>query len=239
MVVSSLTPLHSAATLDQRPGVSVWRRASRRSTIANSSLSAVEGAGTRPAFSNSSPLWIRSVASPPSSTICVGPWPPPKSRARSVRFQYSSRVSPFQAKTGTPAGLSTVPVGPTTTAAAAWSCVEKMLHDAQRTSAPRAFSVSMRTAVWMVMWRLPVTRCPFKGCVAAYSLRSAIRPGISCSARTISLRPHSARPRSATLYSRPPFLEGADTVVVMVFPFLSCVLFRRRSLAPPSIPWPG
>ena len=32
-------------------------------------------------------------------------------------------------------------------AAAAWSCVEKMLHDTQRTSAPSSVSVSMRTAV--------------------------------------------------------------------------------------------
>ena len=46
----------------------------------------------------------------------------------SVHHQYSSRVSPFQAKTGTPAGRSTVPCGPTATAAAAWSWVEKMLH---------------------------------------------------------------------------------------------------------------
>ena len=43
--------------------------------------------------------------------------------------------------------------GPTATAAAAWSWVEKMLQLTQRTSAPRAVSVSMRTAVWMVMCR--------------------------------------------------------------------------------------
>src|SRR5579863_5972902 len=90
-----------------------------------------------------------------------------------------------------------------------------MLHDAHRTSAPSAASVSMRTAVWMVMWRLPVIRCPCKGCAPAYSLRMAMRPGISCSARTISLRPHSARPRSATLNSKLPCLAGADIIVVM------------------------
>src|SRR5690606_41620057 len=38
-------------------------------------------------------------------------------------------------------------------AAAAWSWVEKMLHDAQRTSAPMSLRVSMRTAVWIVMCR--------------------------------------------------------------------------------------
>ena len=53
-----------------------------------------------------------------------------------MHHQYSSSVSPFQAKTGTPAGFSTVPFGPTATAAAAWSWVEKMLQLAQRTRAP-------------------------------------------------------------------------------------------------------
>lgn len=56
--------------------------------------------------------------------------------------RYSSSVSPFQAKTGMPAAAM---------AAAAWSWVEKMLHDDQVTSAPRATRVSMRTAVWMVL----------------------------------------------------------------------------------------
>ena len=48
---------------------------------------------------------------------------------------------------GTPAGLSGVPWGPTATAAAAWSWVEKMLQLAQRTSAPSSTSVSINTAV--------------------------------------------------------------------------------------------
>jgi hypothetical protein len=51
---------------------------------------------------------------------------------------YSSSVSPFQAKTGTPVAAM---------AAAAWSWVEKMLHDDQVTWAPRAVRVSMRTAL--------------------------------------------------------------------------------------------
>ena len=59
-----------------------------------------------------------------------------------VHHQYSSRVSPFQANTGMPAFAI---------AAAAWSWVEKMLQDAQRTSAPRCTRVSMSTAVWIVM----------------------------------------------------------------------------------------
>ncbi|SKU20219.1 Uncharacterised protein [Mycobacteroides abscessus subsp. abscessus] len=40
-----------------------------------------------------------------------------------------------------------MPLGPTTTAAAAWSWVEKILHDAHRTSAPSATRVSISTAV--------------------------------------------------------------------------------------------
>ncbi len=95
-------------------------------------------------------------------------------------------------------------------AAAAWSWVLKMLHDAQRTSAPSAFSVSMRTAVWMVMWSEPVMRAPLSGCRAAYSSRMAMRPGISVSAMAISRRPHGARPMSATWKS----VKLADLVAV-------------------------
>ena len=80
-----------------------------------------------------------------------------------MHHQYSSSVSPFQAKTGTPCGSSTVPFGPTTTAAAAWSWVEKMLHEAQRTSAPSATRVSIRTAVWIVMWSEPAIFAPRSG----------------------------------------------------------------------------
>ena len=83
-------------------------------------------------------------------------------------------------------------------AAAAWSWVEKMLHDAQRTSAPSSFSVSIRTAVWMVMCREPMTRAPWSDFFGPYLRRVAISPGISCSASAISLRPNSARPRLFT-----------------------------------------
>ena len=48
-------------------------------------------------------------------------------------------------------------------AAAAWSWVEKMLQDAQRTSAPSATRVSMSTAVWMVMCSEPAIRAPASG----------------------------------------------------------------------------
>ena len=39
-----------------------------------------------------------------------------------------------------------------------------MLHEAQRTSAPSAFSVSISTAVWIVMCSEPVMRAPVSGC---------------------------------------------------------------------------
>ena len=173
--------------------VSSWR------TTAISSESAVAGSGTAPAFSNSTPLWTSRVASPPSSRIIVGPTSPGQRSAWSVHHQYSSRVSPFQANTGTPRGSSAVPSGPTATAAAAWSWVEKMLQLAQRTRAPRAVRVSISTAVCTVMCSDPVIRAPASGWAGPYSRRIAISPGISCSASSISLRPNSASERSATL----------------------------------------
>ncbi len=148
--------------------------------ILNSALSAVAGSGTAPAASNSTPLWTSSVASPPSSRIMFGPSPSGHVSACSVHHQYSSSVSPFQAKTGTPVSAM---------AAAAWSWVEKMLHEHQRTSAPSEVSVSISTAVWIVMCSEPVMRAPLSGWAEANSSRVFMRPGISCSARSISLRP--------------------------------------------------
>ena len=83
-------------------------------------------------------------------------------------------------------------------AAAAWSCVEKMLQLAQRTDAPSSTSVSMRIAVSMVMCSEPVMRTPLSGLLAPYFLRMDIRPGISCSETWMVLRPHSASERSRT-----------------------------------------
>jgi len=53
------------------------------------------------------------VASPPSSTIILGPEPSGQVRAFLVHYQYSIRVSPFQA--------NTLAVLAATIAAAAWS----------------------------------------------------------------------------------------------------------------------
>ena len=75
--------------------------------------------------------------------------------------------------------------------------VEKMLQEDQVISAPSSMSVSMRQAVWMVMWRQPAILAPLSGLAAPYFLRRYIRPGISFSARVSSLRPKSAREMSA------------------------------------------
>ena len=48
-------------------------------------------------------------------------------------------------------------------AAAAWSWVEKILQLLQVTWAPSSISVSISTAVWMVMCRQPAMRAPASG----------------------------------------------------------------------------
>ena len=193
----------------------VLRSVSRMTAYSSESASVVSG--TAPSASKRVPRWTSRVASPPSSSSMFGPTTAPlssrNSNRRWVHHQYSARLSPFQAKTGTPAGSSGVP-SPTTIAAAAWSWVEKMLQLTQRTSAPRAVSVSMRTAVCTVMCSEPAMRAPASGWASPYSARRAMRPGISCSASWISLRPKPARERSATLKSASPV--GVDSVRVPV-----------------------
>ena len=127
---------------------------------------------------------ISTVRSPPSSRIMFGVQPSGPRTVCSMHHQNSSSSMPFQANTGMPAAAM---------AAAAWSWVEKMLQDDQRTVAPSAIRVSISTAVWMVMCRQPAMRAPASGFVAPNSARSAIRPGISSSAIEISLRPQPAR----------------------------------------------
>src|SRR5215469_9104098 len=142
VVVSSVTPLIDATVEVHLPGWSASELRSRSRMTLHSSESPSAGLGTAPAASYSAPLWTNRVASPPSSRIMLGSAPSGQVSACSVHHQYSSSVSPFQAKTATPFGSSGVPSGPTATAAAAWSWVEKMLQLAHRTSAPSATSVS-------------------------------------------------------------------------------------------------
>ena len=70
VVVSSLMPLIAVVDFWNQPGVSliVLRIVSRMYLYSSGSLFS-SNSGTLPAFSNSSPLIIRSEASPPSSTI--------------------------------------------------------------------------------------------------------------------------------------------------------------------------
>src|SRR5690348_3907828 len=177
----------SLAMREYQPG-----RSARRFLIAAKRYSASSLFGceiTEASCSARLPRCTSSVASPPSSRIMFGPCSAPNSKMRCVNSQYSASDSPLYAKTGVP---------PAAIAAAAWSCVEKMLQDAQRTSAPRVRSVSISTAVWIVMCSEPAMRAPRSGFLSAYSARIAIRAGISDSAIRISLRPQSASDRSAT-----------------------------------------
>merc|ERR1719321_1366412 len=197
VVVSSLTPLHAAAILVYLV-LSCWMESFKVcNTHLNSGLSVLFGSGKDPSFanlaSNSLPLWIKSVASPPSSTNWSQPSLPGTVIICSVHHQYSGSVSPFQAKT--------VEVPALAMAAAAWSWVLKMLQEHQRTLAPKAAKVSISTPVWIVMWSEPLMFMPLKGWLGPNSLRAAMRPGISCSANVSSLRPNSASPMSLTLES--------------------------------------
>ncbi len=189
MVVSSETPFQSLTASCQRLGEALSMALRHLLSSCSSSQSAL-ASRILWSFSAATPRCSIMVASPPSSTIRWGPLPPPKLRARSVHHQYSARVSPFQANTGMPAAAM---------AAAAWSLVEKILQEHQRTSAPRAVRVSISTAVWVVMCREPITRAPLRGFLAANFSRMDIRPGISFSAISISRRPQAARLISLTL----------------------------------------
>ena len=72
-----------------------------------------------------------------------------------------------------------------------------MLQLAQRTSAPSATSVSMRTAVWIVMCSEPEIRRPSGAC-SRVLLAERHEAGHLVLGERISLRPNGARSRSAT-----------------------------------------
>src|SRR5437667_34240 len=104
-----------------------------------------------------------------------------------------------------------------------------MLQDAQRTSAPSARSVSISTAVWIVMCSDPAMRAPLSGWRGPYSARVAIRPGISVSAMAISLRPQSARPMSLTTKS-----ELAVLAAVAEAECTRCPLYKSATQVVPG-----
>lgn len=107
MVVSSEIPTKSFVNL-----LNIWGSFSnycliKVKTILYSWEVAVDGSGSKlffyNYFSNLRPSTNKRVASPPSSTIVVGPLPSGQTKALIVQSQYSSKVSPFQANTGVPA----------------------------------------------------------------------------------------------------------------------------------------
>src|SRR5271167_4704866 len=98
VVVSSVTPLIVSTALAHLPGASASESRSLSRMTAHSSLSLWDGLGTAPAASYSAPLCTNRVASPPSSRIMFGDSPFGQVSAWTVHHQYSSRVSPFQAK---------------------------------------------------------------------------------------------------------------------------------------------
>merc|ERR1719272_1954218 len=175
VVVSSLTPWQAFAIrvyLVLSVGMESFNNCKMH---LNSALSVLAGSGKVPSFayfsSNSLPLCINKVASPPSSTSKSQPSAPGTVIICSVHHQYSGSVSPFHAKT--------VDVPAFAMAAAAWSCVLKMLHEHQRTVAPMAASVSIKTPVWIVMCNDPLTFKPLNGWLGPNSVRQFMSPGIS------------------------------------------------------------
>jgi len=133
----------------------------------------------------------KTVASDPSSTIWSGPYPFYQVRHCTVNYQYYLSVSPFHAKT--------VPVLAYAIAAAAWSWVEKILHEHHLTLAPSADNVYISTAVWIVICNDPDILVPLSGCDGPNSFLIAINPGISTSANYIYFLPQPARLISLTL----------------------------------------
>ena len=186
VVVSSVTPWMASPIAVHMPRVS----RSVASTIFISSESASVSVAHGAAFSNSVPRCTSIVASPPSSRIMFGPFAvgPAEGLLEAPPVLLERLALPGEDRNaGRGDGRGGVVLRREDVAA-------RPAH-----LAPSAVSVSISTAVWIVMWIEPVMRAPASGWLASYSARSAIRPGISSSARTISLRPNSAREMSATL----------------------------------------
>ena len=155
------------ALADARSSAAGPRRASAASSVEDDlallGVGRRRASGTAPAASNSAPLCTSSVASPPSSRIMFGPSPSGQRSACSVHHQYSSSVSPFQAKTGTPCGSSACRRADGDRGGGVVLGARRCCRSAQRTSAPSATSVSISTAVWIVMCSEPVIRAPLSG----------------------------------------------------------------------------
>lgn len=88
-----------------------------------------------------------------------------------------------------------------------------MIKYIERTSAPNSMRVSIRTAVCTVMCKQPAIRAPFKIFWGPYFFLIAIRPGISCSAKIISFRPHSANVKSAIIIKMILLIENLCSII--------------------------
>src|SRR3989338_2495557 len=102
VVVSSVTPRMPLAISVHFLGLATRLFLSSPRNTFHSSLALASGAGTLPAFSNSTPLCTSMVASPPSSRIMFGPLPSGQVSACSVHHQYSPSASPSRANPDTP-----------------------------------------------------------------------------------------------------------------------------------------
>jgi hypothetical protein len=80
------------------------------------------------------------------------------------------------------------------------------------------------------MCRLPLIRAPARGLLAPCCLRSAINPGISCSASLISLRPKSACERSLTVRLAARHLCRSERMHFSVAVVIASPLFDRGGL---------
>ena len=207
MVVSSVTPLMPGATV--RPALRVLARACCASSVEDDAVllgvGSASASGTAPAVSNSAPLWTSSVASPPSSRIMFGPVAVGPRRAPARCTTSTPRASrPSRRRPGRPAGPRPCRSGPTATAAAAWSCVEKMLqrHPAHLGAERGRASRSARRSGSVMCSEPDDAARPSSGCCAAVLARAAPSGRASRARRGwISLRPNSASERSATLKS--------------------------------------
>jgi hypothetical protein len=128
------------------------------------------------------------VASPPSSRIMLA-GSPGQLTTCSVHHQYSSRVSPFQAKTGTPCGSSGVPFG---TDGDRGGRVVLGREDVARAPADlraeRGEGLDEHGGLDRHVQRADDARALERLAVGVLA-RVCMRPGISCSAIPISLRP--------------------------------------------------
>ena len=159
MVVSSVTPLMPSR------GAVPWRSSVQGALAARRSrgpflVSSSAGAGTLPAFSNSHPCapagWRRRRR--PGS--CWGRRRPASSGPARCTTSTPPGSRPSRRKPGCLRRRSRRRRGP------GW---RRCCRSTQRTWAPSSTRVSISTAVWMVMCRLPVMRAPVRGLLCRIS----------------------------------------------------------------------